>query len=35
VRSALISGFGFFAGQDVAQAIARTGILPDFVVERP
>jgi HAD superfamily hydrolase (TIGR01450 family) len=35
ISSALISGYGFFAGQDVAEAIARTGIVPDFVVDRP
>lgn len=35
VASALVSGYGFFAGQDVAAAIARAGIVPDFVVKRP
>ncbi|MBD3677865.1 MAG: HAD-IA family hydrolase [Rhodobacteraceae bacterium] len=35
VASALISGYGFFAGQDVAAAISRAGIVPDFVVGRP
>ncbi len=35
VASALISGYGFFAGQDVAAAIARAGIVPDYVVTRP
>ncbi len=35
VASALIAGYGFFAGQDVASAIEQTGIVPDFVVERP
>lgn len=35
VGSALIAGYGFFAGLDAAAAIARTGIVPDFVVDRP
>ncbi|MDX1744091.1 MAG: HAD-IIA family hydrolase [Ruegeria sp.] len=35
VASALISGFGFFAGYDVRSAIKRAGIVPDFVVARP
>ena len=35
VRSALIAGYGFFAGQDAGSAIRRTGIAPDFVLERP
>ena len=33
--SALIADFGFFAGQDVEGAIARSGIVPDFIVSRP
>lgn len=35
IASALVPGFGFFAGGDVDKAIARTGIAPDFLVERP
>ncbi|MEM6375062.1 MAG: HAD hydrolase-like protein [Pseudomonadota bacterium] len=35
IAAALIPGFGFFAGGSVDQAIARTGIQPDFVVDRP
>ena len=35
VASALIADYGFFAGQDVSTAIDRTGIVPDFVVDRP
>lgn len=35
VASALISDFGFFAGQDVREAIARSGIVPDYLVRRP
>jgi len=35
IASALVPGFGFFAGGKVEQAIERTGIVPDFLVERP
>ncbi len=35
IASALISGYGFFADQDVEAAIARAKIVPDFVVNRP
>lgn len=35
VASALISGYGFFAGQDAEAAIKRSGIVPDYIVERP
>lgn len=35
IASALIADFGFFAGQDAPGAIARTGICPDYVLERP
>ncbi|TNF21401.1 MAG: TIGR01459 family HAD-type hydrolase [Rhodobacteraceae bacterium] len=35
VASALITGYGFFAGQDVARAVATSGIVPDFMVQRP
>ncbi|MDV7143729.1 HAD hydrolase-like protein [Tropicimonas sp. TH_r6] len=35
IASALIADYGFFAGQDAPGAIARTGIRPDFVLERP
>ena len=35
IASALVSGFGFFAGQDHAAAIRRSGIVPDIVVSRP
>ncbi|WP_170560053.1 HAD hydrolase-like protein [Ruegeria atlantica] len=35
VVSALISGFGFFAGHDVEAAIEKAGIVPNFVVSRP
>jgi glycerol 3-phosphatase-2 len=34
-RTALVSGYGFFAGEDPSSAIARSGILPDFILERP
>lgn len=33
--SALITDYGFFAGQDVEDAIARSEIIPDFIVGRP
>lgn len=35
IASALIPGFGFFAGGNADRAIERTGIQPDFVVDRP
>jgi len=35
VASALISDYGFFAGENVAAAIELAGIVPDFVVARP
>ncbi|MEC3863426.1 HAD hydrolase-like protein [Mesobacterium sp. TK19101] len=35
VCSALVAGYGFFAGEDVEDAIRRSGILPDIIVERP
>lgn len=35
IVSALISGFGFFAGHDVEAAIKKAKIVPDFVVDRP
>ena len=35
VASALVAHYGFFAGQDVSQAIDRAGIVPDFVIDRP
>ena len=35
IASALVPGFGFFAGGNVEQAIERTGIAPDYLVERP
>lgn len=34
-RTALISGYGFFDGEDPSSAIERSGILPDFILERP
>jgi ribonucleotide monophosphatase NagD (HAD superfamily) len=33
--TALMTGFGALAGEDAAAAIAASGIVPDFVVERP
>lgn len=35
VKTALIAGFGFFAGHDVMAPIAQSGIYPDFILERP
>lgn len=35
IASALMPRFGFFAGGAVDAAIARTGIVPDFLVDRP
>ena len=34
-RTALISGYGFFDGGDPAEAIAASGIVPDFILDRP
>jgi HAD superfamily hydrolase (TIGR01459 family) len=35
IASALIAHYGFFAGQDVEKAVMATGIVPEFIVERP
>ncbi len=35
VASALISDYGFFAGEDVDAAIVEFGIVPDYVVSQP
>lgn len=35
IASALIADYGFFAGHDVAAAVALAGIVPDFIVRRP
>jgi len=35
IRSALIAEYGFFAGQDAEDAIARSGIAPDHILTRP
>ena len=35
VKTALIAGFGFFGGHDVAGPIATSGIVPDYILERP
>ena len=35
LATALVTGFGSLAGLDVEAAIARSGIVPDFVVDRP
>ncbi len=33
--TALVTGYGFFAGVDPTSAIAASGIVPDFILERP
>lgn len=35
IKTALISDYGFFAGHDVINPIAVSGIQPDFILERP
>lgn len=35
IASALVQGYGFFAGGDARAAIERTGITPDYVMDRP
>ena len=35
ISSALIASYGFFAGSDVPGAIAKSGISPTYVLERP
>ncbi|GGH31283.1 HAD-IIA family hydrolase [Cribrihabitans marinus] len=35
IDSALVAGYGFFDGADVDAAIARAGIVPDYVLDRP
>jgi len=35
VKTALIAGFGFFAGHDVSGPISASGITPDYILERP
>jgi len=35
IQTALISDFGFFAGADCAAAIATSGIVPDYILDRP
>lgn len=35
VASALIAGYGFFAGHPVDQSIEEAGIRPDFILDRP
>ncbi|THD82913.1 TIGR01459 family HAD-type hydrolase [Aliigemmobacter aestuarii] len=34
VATALVTGFGFFAGHDVAPFIRQSGITPDFILDR-
>jgi HAD superfamily hydrolase (TIGR01450 family) len=35
IRSALVSGYGFFSGTEIGAAIGRAGIRPDYVLARP
>lgn len=35
VKTALIAGFGFFAGNDVKAPITQSKIHPDFILDRP
>ncbi len=35
VKTALISGYGFFAGHDVVEPIDTSGIQPDYILQRP
>ncbi|MGP6088895.1 HAD-IIA family hydrolase [Antarctobacter jejuensis] len=35
IASALITEFGFLAGQDAVRAVEMTGIVPDYMVRRP
>ncbi|MCR8726640.1 HAD-IIA family hydrolase [Frigidibacter sp. ROC022] len=35
IGSALVTGYGFFAGQDAGAAIAASGIRPDFLLDQP
>ncbi|WP_290891971.1 HAD hydrolase-like protein [Hoeflea sp.] len=34
-RTALIKGYGFFDGADPSAAIEKSGIVPDFILDRP
>jgi HAD superfamily hydrolase (TIGR01450 family) len=35
IKTALIAGFGFFGGTDVDGPIRSSGIMPDYILERP
>ena len=35
LKTALIAGYGFFAGHDVGGPIAASGINPDYILQRP
>lgn len=35
IKTALIAGFGFFAGHDVHDPIVTSGIWPDYIIQRP
>jgi ribonucleotide monophosphatase NagD (HAD superfamily) len=35
IKSALIAGYGFFAGHDVFPPIISSGIQPDYILDCP
>lgn len=35
LKTALIAGYGFFAGHDVGPSITASGIQPDYILDRP
>lgn len=35
IKTALIAGYGFCAGQDINNLTNASGILPDYILERP
>ncbi|MEM7239878.1 MAG: HAD hydrolase-like protein, partial [Pseudomonadota bacterium] len=35
LKTALIAGYGFFAGADVEKAVGQSGISPDYILDRP
>jgi len=35
IKTALVAGYGFFAGHDVIAPIAAAGIRPDYILDRP
>ena len=35
LKTALVAGYGFFAGHDVDTPIEVSGIQPDYILDRP